>query len=541
MKMMSDIEPLPKSWVLSKIDELSDIVRGITFPASAKENQKTSSNICCLRTSNVQKNLNWQDIYFVDKKFVKREEQELRKDDILMSMANSYELVGKVCTANELPQEATFGAFLTALRPADSIDPRYFYYFLNSSAVQKKLRGNSSQTTNIANISVKSLKAIEIVIAPLNEQRRIADKLDTTLSAVEACKQKLNNAAKTIQRFRQSVLAAAVSGELTREWREERGIEKEWEEGTIGDLIIGKPRNGYSPKACDYQTECKSLTLTATTSGVFNPDCYKFIDEDIGHDSHLWLEDGDVLIQRANTLEYVGVSAIYKGGKHEFIYPDLMMKCKANDRTTTEFLHILFSSHPVRSFFKANATGTSGNMPKINQKIVMAAPVKWPSTEEQIEITKKVYELRGSEKDALAQIKTAEKTLEMLKRSLLNTAFRGELVPQDPNDEPASVLLERIKAQREAEAANKKPAKRGRKKKADAAQLAIPDGIADNHLAKVLEECGALSELALLAASELELEVFHLQLSKELNAGGLKQFDIGGEAAYADAAWEEEG
>ena len=76
-------------------------------------------------------------------------------------------------------------------------------------------------------------------------------------------------------------------------------------------------------------------------------------------------------------------------------------------------------------------------------------------------------------------------------------------------------LLERIKAQREAEAAAKKPAKRGRKKKADADQLVIPEGIADNHLAKVLEECGALSKRALLAASELEPNAFELQLAKE--------------------------
>ena len=81
----------------------------------------------------------------------------------------------------------------------------------------------------------------------------------------------------------------------------------------------------------------------------------------------------------------------------------------------------------------------------------------------------------------------------------------------DPNDEPASVLLERIKAQHEAEAEAKKPDKQGRKKKADAAQSDIPEGTADNYLAKVLEECGALSERALLDASELKPNAFELK------------------------------
>ena len=74
----------------------------------------------------------------------------------------------------------------------------------------------------------------------------------------------------------------------------------------------------------------------------------------------------------------------------------------------------------------------------------------------------------------------------------------------------------------------------------NAAQLVIPEGIADNYLAKVLEECGALSERALLAASELEPEVFQLQVTKELKAGGLKQVGDEGTVAYADATWVEE-
>jgi len=74
----------------------------------------------------------------------------------------------------------------------------------------------------------------------------------------------------------------------------------------------------------------KSLTLTATTTGRFRPEHFKYIDEDIPPSSYLWLQPGDILIQRANTIEYVGISAIYDGPPNGFIYPDLMMKCRAN-------------------------------------------------------------------------------------------------------------------------------------------------------------------------------------------------------------------
>ena len=292
------------------------------------------------------------------------------------------------------------------------------------------------------NISQGILKAHLIPVAPEAEQKRIADKLDTVLTRVDAVNTRLARVAPLLKRFRQSVLAAATSGRLTEDWRGDSV--PDWATHKLGDLLEGKPRNGYSPKAVDYETPVRSLTLSATTSGTFKGEHAKYIDEEIPDDSHLWLEPEDILIQRANSLEYVGVSAIFNGPEKSFIYPDLMMKARANARTTSRFLHLLLCAEGTRKYFRENATGTAGNMPKINQQTVINAPCRLPTLAEQTEIVRRVETLFAFANRLEARLAQAQTAATRLTPALLAKAFRGELVPQDPNDEPAAELLRRL-------------------------------------------------------------------------------------------------
>jgi len=315
----------------------------------------------------------------------------------------------------------------------------YICHYLNQFNYQGYITGSTRLKLNQSR-----MKEIPVRLAPYEEQKRIAGKLEQLLTAVDATKKRLAKVPTILKRFRQSVLTAAVSGELTKDWREGNDISS-WEKLPLEKLIKGKPRNGYSPRAVSYETDIKSLTLTATTSGVFNPVHFKYIDTKISDDSHLWLEDGDILIQRGNTLEYVGVSAIYRGPKKAFIYPDLMMKVKTQDNILVRYLHYSLLSEPVRDYFRNNATGTAGNMPKINQKVVMSAPISVPPLNEQQEIVSRVNTLFALADQILEKQKNAQQKTIKLRSSILAKAFRGELVPQDPEDEPADKLLERIK------------------------------------------------------------------------------------------------
>jgi type I restriction enzyme S subunit len=110
-------------------------------------------------------------------------------------------------------------------------------------------------------------------------------------------------------------------------------------------------------------------------------------------DSDLWLKDGDILIQRGNSLEYVGIAAVYHGDSNEFIYPDLMMKVRVPNTVSVIYVHRFLNCRPTRNYFQDNASGTSSSMPKINQLTVRSLPFALPPLAEQHRIVARVDEL----------------------------------------------------------------------------------------------------------------------------------------------------
>ena len=159
------------------------------------------------------------------------------------------------------------------------------------------------------------------------------------------------------------------------------------------DIIIDKPSNGLSPKGVDYETSVKNLTLTATTSGVFKADAFKFVDISHNEAEKYWLCSGDILIQRSNSRELVGTSCIYYGNEKCYIYPDLMMRIHTFDKISVEYLDYVLKSPFVRKYYSQSASGTSASMPKINQQTVSQTLIPLPPQAEQNRIVEKIKEL----------------------------------------------------------------------------------------------------------------------------------------------------
>ncbi|XLP07966.1 restriction endonuclease subunit S [Alteromonas marina] len=213
---------VPQNWIFERLGSICDIVRGITFPASRKESVKSDGNVVCLRTANVQADVDWTNLIYVDPSFVKRKEQWIKSGDTIISMANSYELVGKVSLVKKVEQKATFGGFVSAIRP-HLLNPEYLYLFLRSPYMQNKMRSTASQTTNIANISLAGLQPIPVPIPPLEEQAKIVSKVNDLMELCDKLDKQQQDKRKLQNQFRQATLQAISTAtspfELKQHWQ----------------------------------------------------------------------------------------------------------------------------------------------------------------------------------------------------------------------------------------------------------------------------------------------------------------------------------
>ncbi|MFP8966030.1 restriction endonuclease subunit S [Pokkaliibacter sp. CJK22405] len=214
---------IPSSWAVAALGQVVEIVRGITFPASEKSKEPESDRVACLRTANVQDEIEWDDLLYIRESFVSRNDQYVEPHDIVMSMANSRELVGKVALiGSELKQKTTFGGFLGVLRPV-LIEPRFVMALLRTPHARSILIDSASQTTNIANVSLAKLRPLPFAIPPLAEQHRIVAKVDELMALCDRLEARQADAdsahTQLVQALLGSLTQASDAADFAQSWQ----------------------------------------------------------------------------------------------------------------------------------------------------------------------------------------------------------------------------------------------------------------------------------------------------------------------------------
>lgn len=199
------------AWPEVPLGEVASFVRGITFKPEDVASLEDEGAVACLRTKNVQTKLDTSDVWGIPRRLVRRKEQFVRFGDVLVSSANSWNLIGKCSWIPELPWDTTFGGFVTILRADNSkLDQRYLYRWFSSPRVQAIVRSFGRQTTNIANLDIARCLAMPMPLPPLAEQQRLSDLFDK----VENLRDKNRTALNELDALFESLRSRAFSGEL---------------------------------------------------------------------------------------------------------------------------------------------------------------------------------------------------------------------------------------------------------------------------------------------------------------------------------------
>ncbi|WP_160329180.1 restriction endonuclease subunit S [Pseudomonas veronii] len=337
------------------------------------------------------------------------------------------------------------------------IGKEYLYRLLQNekAAFIEKGKGGAQP-----NISQSVIKAHEIGLPPLAEQTRIAAKLDELLAQVDTLKARIDGIPALLKRFRQSVLAAAISGRLTEDWHQAHAAEAEWKKTAIKSVCSAAFDGpfGSKLKSDDYESEgVRVVRLENIGHLVFFAEKETFIStvkfKQLAKNK---LEPGDILFS-SFVDEEIRVCQLPKTEETFINKADCF--CLRVDRTVAKPEFVLYALAAKQTYLQIKEAVHGATRPRINLGFLKGFEINLPSPTEQVEIIRRVEQLFAflSQLEVRAQI--AQTHIDGLTQSILAKAFRGELVPQDPNDEPASVLLERINAQRVATP----KAKRGRR------------------------------------------------------------------------------
>jgi type I restriction enzyme S subunit len=167
------------TWPEVALGDVAYFVRGVTFKPEQVAPLDGNGTVACMRTKNVQGQLDLIDVWGIPRSLVKRGDQFLMAGDTLVSSANSWNLVGKCCWVPELKTPATFGGFVAVLRANEKrLEPRYLYRWFSSPRLQQMVRSFGRKTTSISNLDLARCLNLEIPLPPLDEQRRVARVLD---------------------------------------------------------------------------------------------------------------------------------------------------------------------------------------------------------------------------------------------------------------------------------------------------------------------------------------------------------------------------
>lgn len=417
-----DEEPysIPETWKWVRLGDLTTkISSGSTPTGGRKSDVYVLEGYPFFREQNIYNDgIHRKGLVFITEELLNsRKNSVVIAKDILLNITGGS--IGRCALIPDNFSKGSINQHILIIRMVEPALRRYIHRCICAPFAQSYIKNKAVGDKD--GFSGGRCKKMLIPLPPLEEQKRIVEKIHQAFSVLDTIDELQKQYTANLSALKSKLIDAAIQGKLTEQLPEDGTAEElyqqiqvekqelitakkikkgralpeitkdeipfeipaNWKWVRLSEILLVQPSNGYSPKGVEYETQFKNLTLTATTNGYFKPEAYKYVDITTEVAEKYYLTNGDILIQRSNSRELVGTSCIYKHGNRAYIYPDLMMRIHTMPCISVEYIDTVLKSTIVRNYYRQAASGSSESMPKINQKTVQNTLVPIPPLDEQ--------------------------------------------------------------------------------------------------------------------------------------------------------------
>jgi len=331
--------------------------------------------------------------------------------------------------------EGLCSAEFIVLPSSDAVDARYLQYFLNSAPFVGF--ATHLNTGDRPRIDFEQLRTYPVAVPEIDEQRRIVATIEDQLTRLDAANTSLRSALQRVDHLCDAAVSELGRGCLRRgvgvtmarmaHLSELPALPGGWSWAPLGSTLREPLRNGHSAKKSAGPGGIRTLTLTAVTNGDFSERNTKLTVADANRVSDLWLEPGDLLIERSNAPDLVGTARLYRGRENYSIFPDLIIRARFDNRVVPEYAEAALRSPAARAYFHLRAKGISGSMPKIDQAAIENFHLPLPDPAKQKSLADRLNQVASGAAALKTALEWSRRRSSGLRNSILAAAFTGRL------------------------------------------------------------------------------------------------------------------
>lgn len=369
-----------------------------------------------------------------------------KSGDITLSHINSIEHVGKTALITDAMLPLVHGMNLLRLRFFEIYTPDLFQLYSQTYQYKNEIRSRINMAVNQVSINQKQLSSLEIPLPPLSEQQRIVERIEELFAKLDEAKERLQEVADSFAVRKAALLHKAFTGELTKQWRRENGVSDEsWEEKKFDDCIE-KMQNGLSKRKGDEGNNIGVLRLANLGEDDLVLDDLRYILLTEKEEKNYLLSKDDVIMIRVNGSKDNVARQIVINTDEKLAFCDHIIRIKYNPNIVARYVMYFSKTNAYRKYVEDNMVSSAGQN-TISRKGLASLVIPLPSIEEQHEIVRLIDDLLARERSAQQATEQALASIDLMKKSILARAFRGELGTNKASEASALELLRQVLAE----------------------------------------------------------------------------------------------